>query len=1413
MKTQPISDTGMVLPGAPKDRAKSILSDFDIDTLNTNLADTLGVEVSDLAGMEYDDGDDVNHLTLEEWQSNLTKAKVWPSPDYADMVEAGIPYPAVRALKNLYDVMPAKVALPTPGKIAELAAIFAEGQQMENDFREIWAPMLERDANDPPSFLRIAQRWVASAKALGVESLYRGDFLNKVSLPGQDDDKTNAMLSEGIQQSDTLFAGFKSTAKRLQDHYKSYMGFSMPKPIFNACRKLRTSSHKLNILTSTAQGDSLVKDMLRSKIYDLERLTDLPDDLFDTPATADERLGSYLSVFYDLKKKPRRLPEEPRRFPPDPSAEPDPEQEAVESTESSPPELPKKPRRPIRLSEEETKALLNEVDTDELKESPEYQSFSPLVEAGIVRGAQIGNWVTQKERPALVKKNYDAITSLTDTLHITPSLFGLGSPLKPENASDNDDTSAMVEDAYNGKQALGVAFGARGRSSASAHFEPSLFIINLTRKKGAGSLAHEWMHALDFRLGTLLDRSHINNKYHPQDIKRITVSPRLEYFSEYMAMFWQLETVKARHGSLRSERELADAVDAHIVNGVRSNLPEDTFDAVLPLMHGISNMMRDIYHVRPTPEDRLEKIVECLGFNVFSESKEIIGDKRRHQHEDLLRNALGDDNNDFLAWQHHFDVLTDTEFGDPSNHWSSFVWGVGSAFLGEDFGKNKATQLERELNRDIPAAAKETIQDAFEAGQHLQNFIHVIDASARYRLESQAHPPRQGYGNGQPQEEMYDSSTWRHALMDTFRDLPDDFLNCFIGAAERFNSRYFELDSVLDNLPPTEMGKNAGLQPLKVSFKNAGDWFKGAKQFLDTLGRVPADRWDLYRDLRAYCRDLSPTSERQAKRLHPLLGKDLANLHTAMTSDLAKHLDADAFSLNHKQIAKAYQACSNADPLSTKEDELPPDQWWDKLLNEEHPEVFQRLAASISSHAETSLLLLAQAHLRSEFNDGSVASLVKTFSDPARLEPFPVGITTFSRDFVERRDNRPPAERPDVNDPTAMANHLRNGVFASMKSIFPISMHSSVDRLRTNLAKKIPDRALWEYASYAIFKAMQDGDTSGLSAFDNAIRDGDFLSLRYRSSDETRQLFSEILPASRQEEAFNGLSPEALLAQTKISGYRPASGNFDHLKPLTDPKYDNYAFNRALSFLRENSLETATSNARGLATREEMRIRQRSRSAAHRQDSHVMPAAVISDFLQDSVFFEGGSINPHGQTSVGSRKYWSQTCELFARMMEKVVHEVQNREARPNAFLVTVPSNESQKAALKRAQPAFEKRTYGQHYALAYPASKELDRLVERFEKEVVPNMQLALSTLYPDSVPHYEAYLEARDNQQAKRLDIDDHDRLTSHPVVAEETALGAAEYTASMADVGADLATADSETMSEHQESQSPTQDGLGF
>jgi len=91
------------------------------------------------------------------------------------------------------------------------------------------------------------------------------------------------------------------------------------------------------------------------------------------------------------------------------------------------------------------------------------------------RGVQFGNYVEQGRRQQDLNEAYDGLMDLAGILNIPAKAISL-----------------------NGE--LGLAFGARGKggkTAPKAHYEPNQIVINLTKKDGAGSLAHEWFHALD----------------------------------------------------------------------------------------------------------------------------------------------------------------------------------------------------------------------------------------------------------------------------------------------------------------------------------------------------------------------------------------------------------------------------------------------------------------------------------------------------------------------------------------------------------------------------------------------------------------------------------------------------------------------------------------------------------------------------------------------------------------------------------------------------------------------------------------------------------------------------------------------------------------------------------------------------
>lgn len=123
------------------------------------------------------------------------------------------------------------------------------------------------------------------------------------------------------------------------------------------------------------------------------------------------------------------------------------------------------------------------------REGPDYRhsrhaSGKYFMEHFGIRGGEFGNWMDDATAQESMDKCYDAFHDLARILGIHPHDISL-----PEE----------------GNRALAIAFGSRGRGRAMAHYEPAGKVINLTKYRGMGCLAHEWGHALDdytgFRCG------------------------------------------------------------------------------------------------------------------------------------------------------------------------------------------------------------------------------------------------------------------------------------------------------------------------------------------------------------------------------------------------------------------------------------------------------------------------------------------------------------------------------------------------------------------------------------------------------------------------------------------------------------------------------------------------------------------------------------------------------------------------------------------------------------------------------------------------------------------------------------------------------------------------------------------------
>lgn len=182
------------------------------------------------------------------------------------------------------------------------------------------------------------------------------------------------------------------------------------------------------------------------------------------------------------------------------------------------------------------------------------------------RGVEFGNWNSINDRQENLNWAFNALMDLADLLSISPSAISL-----------------------NGKLAL--AFGSRGSGNALAHYESARVVINLTKMRGAGSLAHEWMHALDDYLGRL---------YGSKAIEFLSDS-KIRTDNEYRPIYDQMQKVME---SIKYEHVPFEAYKARLVNE-NETLKTKILGAVDELKKGgldlsdIINQNVDLSRVRP----------------------------------------------------------------------------------------------------------------------------------------------------------------------------------------------------------------------------------------------------------------------------------------------------------------------------------------------------------------------------------------------------------------------------------------------------------------------------------------------------------------------------------------------------------------------------------------------------------------------------------------------------------------------------------------------------------------------------------------------------------------------------------------------------------------------------------------------
>lgn len=128
-----------------------------------------------------------------------------------------------------------------------------------------------------------------------------------------------------------------------------------------------------------------------------------------------------------------------------------------------------------------------------------------------VRDIQSGNWVLDDPKSAAfhVQRSAEALSDLADLLGI-------------------DDDKVFV----NGRVA--IAFGARGKRKALAHYEPIERVINITKMGGGGCLAHELFHAIDNLIPEMLGNKSSASTYATNNLSNLPQGKIHDAFSSFV---------------------------------------------------------------------------------------------------------------------------------------------------------------------------------------------------------------------------------------------------------------------------------------------------------------------------------------------------------------------------------------------------------------------------------------------------------------------------------------------------------------------------------------------------------------------------------------------------------------------------------------------------------------------------------------------------------------------------------------------------------------------------------------------------------------------------------------------------------------------------------------------------------------
>ncbi len=496
-------------------------------------------------GIKWEDVQDLNDtLKVKE----VTKAKVWPRPNYEQLVADGMPAVLARMVKHVYDGLSAgptiksgtppsdadlKRYIDTLAKVREGLFGFINDRQMVADFAKGVLTMVkgEPTALGPVSILDMAKQSMDAREISTVllRRVWPEQFAANVPTMGRftrgSEAQKDVSIIGGNKAIGALQFDRNDISKWVGDLGKGWptkreawqvQGYQVlaPGEYTAAGQEQSDGSTRMSIRPKQGRGS------WRAVFTDAQ-MTNPPFVLVQDGGFGAEAFTTREAAIEAAREKVKRSPGAGQDI------------------------------RGTNIEEAERTGPSRRQDGEDI--TPQR-----LMEAFGFRGVNFGRegWIKQAERQEYLNQAYDGLMDLADILGVPPKAMSL-----------------------DGK--LGIAFGAQGKGGGfAAHFVPGYNEINLTKTKGAGTLAHEWGHALDHHFATLaaLEKDkepflseHANQpdtrdrmvfedgKYVRKNLKTFGDGIRPEIVQAFRAIYQAMEKRNEAPGEMVARRDAAKA--------------------------------------------------------------------------------------------------------------------------------------------------------------------------------------------------------------------------------------------------------------------------------------------------------------------------------------------------------------------------------------------------------------------------------------------------------------------------------------------------------------------------------------------------------------------------------------------------------------------------------------------------------------------------------------------------------------------------------------------------------------------------------------------------------------------------------------------------------------------------------------